>query len=272
MILALVICSVTTFSEPFKRMALKNKVLQVIGSLGLLPGFIVAAIVGYLFGEINFDIQSGFAIPPVIEVYNKTSPLSIGFPPLEYFSEVFPLVVIGYLLLFGDFVTGTEILKDGQSYRPDEEINIDINRAHNSVGIRNFLGTILNPFFPTQGALWTGVHVIVVERWKQGSSVMRSLFDGIGSYYLMGIPFLYFTLPFVTFMQPLMILALGVTLVLTGLACAYVAMSMVKKNSEMAVTLVTAVLIAFGGEYMWLGILIGLLLSILLVDKETEAA
>ena len=182
MILALVICSVTTFSEPFKRMALKNKVLQVIGSLGLLPGFIVAAIVGYLFGEINFDIQSGFAIPPVVEVYNKTSPLSIGFPPLEYFSEVFPLVVIGYLLLFGDFVTGTEILKDGQSYRPDEEINIDINRAHNSVGIRNFLGTILNPFFPTQGALWTGVHVIVVERWKQGSSVMRSLFDGIGSY------------------------------------------------------------------------------------------
>ena len=272
MILALVICSVTTFSEPFKRMATKNKILQIVGSLGLLPGFIVAALVGYLFGEINFDIQSGFAIPPVVEVYNKTSPLSIGFPPIEYFSEVFPLVLIGYLLLFGDFVTGTEILKDGQSYRPDEKINIDINRSHNSVGIRNLLGTILNPFFPTQGALWTGVHVIVVERWKQGSSVMRSLFDGIGSYYLMGIPFLYFTLPFVTFMQPLMILALGVTLVLTGLACAYVAMSMVKKNSEMAVTLVTAVLIAFGGEYMWLGILIGLLLSILLVDKDIEAA
>ena len=49
-------------------------------------------------------------------------------------------------------------------------------------------------------------------------------------------------------------------------------MSMVKKNSEMAVTLVTAVLIAFGGEYMWHGILIGLLLSILLVDKDIEAA
>ena len=73
-------------------------------------------------------------------------------------------------------------------------------------------------------------------------------------------------------MQPLMILALGVTLVLTGLACAYVAMSMVKKNSEMAVTLVTAVLIAFGGEYMWLGILIGLILSLLMVDKEIEGS
>ena len=119
-------------------MAAKNKVLQIIGSLGLCR--IYSCCNSWLpIWEINFDIQSGFAVPPVVEVYNKTSPLSIGFPPMEYFSEVFPLVVIGYLLLFGDFVTGTEILKDGQSYRPDEEINIDINRAHNSVGIRNFL-------------------------------------------------------------------------------------------------------------------------------------
>ena len=47
-------------------------------------------------------------------------------------------------------------------------------------------------------------------------------------------------------------------------------MSMVKKNSEMAVALVTAVLIAFGGEFMWIGILIGLILSLLLVDSEVE--
>ena len=40
----------------------------------------------------------------------------------------------------------------------------------------------------------------------------------------------------------------------------------------MAVTLVTAVLIAFGGEYMWLGILIGLILSLLMVDKEIEGS
>ena len=99
-------------------------------------------------------------------------------PPISYYLEVFPLVIIGYLLLFGDFVTGVEIIKDGQKNRPDEVIDIDINRAHNSVGIRNLLGTIINPFFPTQGALWTGIHVIIVERWKQGSDVMKSIFDG----------------------------------------------------------------------------------------------
>ena len=103
---------------------------------------------------------------------------------------------------------------------------------------------------------------------------MNSLFDGIGSYYLMGIPFLFFALPFITFMKPLMILALGVTLVLTGLACSYVAITLVKKNSEIAIAIVTALFVAFG-EYNgvaapWIGILIGLLLSLLLVDRKTQ--
>ena len=264
MIIILSICTITTFSEPFKRLAENNKILKIIGSLGLLPGFLVAGIVGYFVGEISFDIQSGFFFPPVVDVYEKTSPLSIGLPPTSYYLEVFPLVIIGYLLLFGDFVTGIEIIKDGQKNRPDELIDIDINRAHNSVGIRNLLGTIINPFFPTQGALWTGIHVIIVERWKQGSDVMKSIFDGIGSYYLMGIPVLFFMLPFVTFMKPLMILALGVTLVLTGLACSYVAMSLVKKNSEMAISLVTAIFVAFADP--WIGIVIGLLLCFVLID------
>ena len=65
-----------------------------------------------------------------------------------------------------------------------------------------------------------------------------------------------------------MIVALGVTLILTGLACSYIAMSLATKNSEKAVSLVTAVLIAFGGEYMWLGIFIGLILSFALVDNK----
>ena len=268
MISALVICTITTFSEPFKRLAQKNKILSIIASLGLLPGFIVAALTGYITGELSWNIEWGLAVPAVTDVYTQTSPLVIGFPPLETYLEVLPLVVIGYLLLFGDFVTGIEVIKEGQKQRPDEIINIDINRSHNSVGIRNLLGSIINPFFPTQGALWTGVHVVVVERWKQGKDAMGSLFDGIGSYYLMGIPFLFFVVPFIDMMEPLMIVALGVTLILTGLACAYIAMSLVNKNSEMAVALVTAVMIAFGGEYMWLGIVIGFILSYVLVDDN----
>ena len=122
--------------------------------------------------------------------------------------------------------------------------------------------------------MWTGIHVIIVERWKQGSGVMKSLFDGIGSYYLMGIPLLFFVLPFITLMKPLMILALGVTLVLTGLACSYVAISLVKKNSEIAISIITALFVAFG-EFNgvaapWIGLLIGLFLSLVLVDNSIK--
>ena len=103
---------------------------------------------------------------------------------------------------------------------------------------------------------------------------MRSLFDGIGSYYLMGIPLLFFVLPFITLMKPLMILALGVTLVLTGLACSYVAISLVKKNSEIAISIITALFVAFG-EFNgvaapWIGLLIGLFLSLVLVDNSIK--
>ena len=101
------------FFRAFKRLAQNNKILALIGSLGLLPGFIVAAIVGYITGEISWSIELGLAVP-VGNVYSQTSPLSIGFPPSEMYLEVLPLVIIGYLLLFGDFVTGIEVIKEGQ--------------------------------------------------------------------------------------------------------------------------------------------------------------
>ena len=269
----LIICIITTFSEPFKRLGEKNKFIKLIGSLGLLPGFLIAALVGYFTGEIVWVWENDiFIVPPVVEVYKLTSPFSIGFPSLAQFIEVIPLVLIGYLLLFGDFVTGTEIIKEAQKNRPDEQIEIDINRSHNSVGMRNLLGTIINPFFPTQGALWTGVHVIVVQRWQQGKDIMRSIYDGIGSYYLMGLPFLFFFGPFIDLMKPLLLLALSVTLILTGIACSYVAMSIVKKNSEIAISIITAFFVAFGSfngiAAPWIGIVVGLILSILLIDNK----
>jgi len=169
-------------------------------------------------------------------------------------------------LLFGDLITGMEVLKDGQSNRPDEVLDINLDRSHLSVAVRNFLGVLINPFFPSQGALWTGVHVVVVERWKKGPKEMPSIFDGLTSYYLMGLPFLYVTLPFITLMKPLMQMALTLTLVLTGFACAYVAMAIPKKNSEMASALLIAVFITFFSA--WVGLLLGILLSIFVVGFE----
>ena len=266
--LAISLCVITTFSEPFKRLALNNKFFKVVGSLGLLPGFVLAALVAFLLNEVTFNIEWGFRIPDVVSLFNRTSPLAIGFPSIDMYLEAIPLVVIGYTLLFGDLITGTEVLNDAQSQRPDEPLDVNLDRSHLSVAMRNFLGLLVNPFFPTQGALWTGVHVVVAERWKKGPKEMPSIFDGLGSYYLMGIPFLYVTLPFITLMKPLMQMALTLTLILTGFACAYVAMAIPKKNSEMASALLIAVFITFFSA--WIGLLIGILLSIFVVGTEKD--
>ena len=266
MAVAIILCVITTFSDPFKKLAERNILIKKVGSLGLLPGFIIAALVAYFLKEVTFDIQWGFQVPDVVALFNKTSPLVIGFPSFAMYLEALPLVIIGYTLLFGDLITATEVLNDGQKSRPDEPLDINLDRSHLSIAVRNFLGLLVNPFFPTQGALWTGVHVVVVERWKKGPKEMPSIFDGLGSYYLMGLPILYFTLPFITLMKPLMQMALTLTLILTGFACAYVAMAIPKKNTEMASALLIAVFITFFSA--WVGLLVGILLSILVIGFD----
>ena len=270
MTIALAICILTTFSQPFKHLAASNKIFQKISSLGLLPGFLIAATVAYVIGEATLNITWGFKFPDVVTLFERTSPFSIGFPPLNMYIDALPLVIIGYILLFGDIITGKAILKDAEKERPDEPLDVDVNKVHLSIAIRNFLGLIANPNFPTQGALWTGVHVVVAERWRKGPKEMPSIFDGLGSYYLMAIPFLYVTLPFVTLMQPLMNIALNLTLVLTGFACAYVALAIPKTNAEMASALLIGLLVAFSGEYVWVALLVGILLSVFVVGLNKK--
>ncbi len=170
--------------------------------------------------------------------------------------------------MFGDLITAAEVLKDAQKNRSDEILDINQTRSHLSIAIRNFLALLINPFFPTQGALWTGVHVVVAERWKKGKSEMPSIFDGLGSYYLMGIPFLYFVLPVITLMKPLMQMALSLTLVLTGFACAYIAISIAKKTTEMASALLIALFITFFSA--WIGLLVGIILSIFVIGLDKK--
>ncbi|MFL2703964.1 MAG: hypothetical protein ACJ0FY_00920 [Gammaproteobacteria bacterium] len=268
MIVAISLCVITTFSDPFKKLALNNSFFKKLGSLGLLPGFVIAGIVAFLLNEVTFSIEWGFKIPEVVSLFNRTSPLAIGFPSLDMYLEAIPLVIIAYTLLFGDLITATEVLNDAQVKRPDEPLDVNVDRSHLSIAFRNFIGLLINPFFPTQGALWTGVHVVIVERWKKGFKEMPSIFDGLGSYYLMAIPFLYVTLPFITLMKPLMQMALTLTLILTGFACSYVAMAIPKKNSEMASALLIAVFITFFSA--WVGLLIGIILSIFVVGIEKK--
>lgn len=263
MILALATCLVISFSVPFQKMKLKNKLLRTIASFGLLPGFVVAGVAGVMVGEINFQIEWGIMTPPFGTLMDKVSPFSIGWPPAEYFVDALPLALITYTILFGDLLTGNAVIRDAQASRPDDVIELDASRSHLAIAIRNGLMAVLAPFFPTQGCLWTGVHVVIVQRWKEGSDKLQSLQSGIGAYYLYGIPLFVFILPLVTFLKPFMPIALVLTLILTGFACAYVALEMPKKREEKSVMLMTAFFLVFFDP--WIGLLVGIVSAVTLL-------
>lgn len=258
------------FSAPLHRLAGQYPMLARLVALGLLPGFIFGAIVGAVTGELDFDIQMGVFSLPLVDMFNKVSPFVIGWPSLEMFLQGIPLALIGYILFFGDLVTGKEVLAMVEKDREDEKLNFNDSRTHISVAIRNGISALIAPFFPTQGILWTGIHVVIAQRWQQGRQTMGSLFDGISSYYMLGLPFIFFIAPVVTGIKPMMPIALAVTLALTGFACAYVAMAKASNNAERGCMLISAACLAVMDP--WMGLIIAVVMSVFLVDFKAEKA
>jgi hypothetical protein len=219
---------------------------------------------------VQYDVQWGWLIPPISETVAKMSPFSIGWPSARMFIEAIPLVFITYIIQFGDIVTGTEVLREARPSRPDDPIDVNVRRSHLALGIRNALSAIVAPFFSTQGMLWTGVHVVIVQRWKEGPRAMRDLNSGLISYYIMGLPIIYFLLPLLTGLKPLLGIALSLTLILTGFACAYVAMAIPKTNASRGTALLIAAALALFEP--WIGLAIGVAACLLLVGLERDGA
>jgi len=267
---ACAICLIFTFSLPLARLKARNRVILMIASLGLLPGFLAAGLVGPLAGEVSYEIQWGILLPPLGEAWAKASPLAIGWPSLQMFLTSIPLALITYIILFGDIVTGNEILREAMHERADDHIEVDPDRSHLSVAIRNAVMAVAGPFFPTQGVVWAGVHVIVVQRWRQGRAAMDSLHSGLASYYLMGVPIIFLLLPVLTGLKPLLGIALSLTLILTGFACAYIAMSIPRNNASRGTVVVIACALAFFQP--WIGLLIGIAATLAMVgwDRNPE--
>lgn len=257
MSLALVTCLVFAYLPAFQTLKRNNKFVAFIASFGLLPGFIMAGVFGALLNEFSFNIEPGFLIPPLGSLWAKVSPFAIGFPPLQFFVDAVPLAFITYLILFGDLLTGVALIDDNQKHRPDDVIDIDLNRSHFALAIRNAVMGLIAPFFPTQGVLWSGVQIIIIDRWKEGRDTLQSLYSGIAAYYYYGIPVLLLLLPVVTFLKPFMPIALMLTLVLTGVACSKLAFKLAIGTIDKAIMILVALLLTFFAP--WVGLLVGVI-------------
>lgn len=265
---AIVICLLLSFSGPLARMKQRSSLLSNLAKFGLLPGFAIAAIIGLVTQEIDYDIKWGLLNPPFASLWAKTSPFAIGWPSMEMFISGLPLAFIAYILVFGDIITGIAIIKQAAPHRPDEQIDLNTNRTHLSLSIRNLIMSIIAPFFPSQGCLWAGVHVVVINRWKEGPDKMQSLFSGINSYYVCGLPVLMLFYPWITFLKPLLPIALALTLVLTGVACASVAMAKPRSSYENGAVFLSAIALAVFSP--WVGLATAILCTWLLAGWNRE--
>lgn len=244
-IMAIILSLIVFYLPIFQKMKQKYNVLRMLASLGLLPVFILVGISGFYMGELKFELMQGFLNLPLESLFDKVSPFSIGWPPVDYYISAIPVVLMAYVILFGDLLTGKSIVEDAQDKRPDDKVDIDINRSHIAVSIRNFVMAMMVPFFPTQGVLWAGAQVIVVERWKEGKEKLESLIGGISAFYYYAIPIGFIWLPIVTFLKPFMPIALMLTLLLTAVACIRLSLKTANNKVDLAVAFAIGVLIAF---------------------------
>ncbi len=260
-----IVVFVLMFSIWFAAKKATNKLFGLMASMSMLVGFIVAGIVGPLSGEFSFDIKMGIFIPPFWEAIQAVHPFSIGWPTGDMFLSAIPLALMVYVIVFGDLVLANTLLDEADKVRPDEKLVTDTTRTHYTIFFRN-IGQILTfgPLIPMHGPIWTGVTVFLVERYKQGRQVMDSIFSGIQSWYLFWI-ILAFLTPVVNILQPMLPVALSITLILTGFACAYIAMRMVTTPAGQGYALFVALcIVKFGPAW---GLAVGVGMYFLLLAK-----
>lgn len=252
------------FSVWFTRARQTNKTFNLMGSMALLIGFLVAAVVGPLFGEIAFEIKWGLQVPQIGAYLQAVSPFAIGWPGWNVYVQAFPLAVMVYIFVFGDLVLADTLLEQSSRVRTDETLEIDTTKSHFVLFFRN-LGHLLSggPFITLHGPIWTGVHVFLTERYKSGRGNMDSLFTGLFNWYWPAF-ILIFLVPVVSFMKPLLPVALSITLILTGFACAYIAISMVKTPAGQGYMFFVGMVIAKFGPAWGLGVGAGLYLLLLI--------
>ena len=258
----LIITFLILYSIHYRNAANKSVILKQIGKYGLLPGMIVALVVGMAIGELPLpDIQWGITPMPLAETFQALSVFTNGLPPLMYFISSLPLVIAAYIISFGDIVTGEVIVKEARISRPDENLVYNPSLTHLAVGIRNFIQATIAPFVPMSGPLWTGGIITVAERYKTGYRQMDSIYGGI-AWFMIGKMVALLLAPIVSGVSPVLPVAMSITMIVTGWAAGYIAIQMLKTREAQGIAILVGCAIAFQGAAV--GLAVGVICHLLI--------
>jgi hypothetical protein len=252
------------FSRGFQTLRKKNALADAIGKYGMLPAIIVGIILGPLFKEIpipNVEIGTFIFIPRINEVLNTVSPLRLGFPNADLYIKAIPTAIAAYIIAFGDFVTADALIGEARELRPDEKVDFNANRSNIISAFRNFIMAVVAPYTQLCGPLWAAVTVSTAQRYKEGRKAMDSIFSGVGTFRLM-TAISVAIIPVASLVRPVLPVALSITLLVQGYACAALAMKMCKSDMDMGIAGVMGAILATKGA-AW-GLAVGVILHFLL--------
>lgn len=244
---AVLIAFFLMYSTYFTHLRQKAVGWRFIASLGIIPSILAAVIIAPLAGEAPWpSIEWGFSHPDFGTLWREYTVFGVGFPPAMMFITAIPTVLATYIVVFGDVLQAKAVLREADHVRRDEEVVYSPNRAHLLFGGRNMIMSIIGPDFAMCGPLWAAMHVVIVERYKQGKRAMTTVFGGAGSF-RWGTNCGLLLLPIVTFVEPILAVGLALTLIIQGFVSVRVGIMEAKNQKDLGIAGVTAGVLAIQG-------------------------
>lgn len=235
------------FSNHFQTLRSKNWLWTTTGKLGIFPIILIAVVVAPLVGEAEWPvIEWGLTKPDFNTLFWNFTVFGVGLPPASMFVSAIPTVLAAYIVLFGDVLQSEAILKEADDLRKDEKIDYDSNRAHLIFGARNAFMSIFGPDVVMCGPLWAAMHVVIVERYKQGKKAMQSIFGGSGSF-RWGTNTGLLLLPIVSLVKPILGIALALTLLIQGFVSVRIGIMEAKSQKDLGIAGVVAAILVMKG-------------------------
>ena len=260
------------FSQKFRNLRQKSKFINGLGKYGMLPAIAIAIIVGPIAGELpvpSIVIGTFFRLPDLAGVIAAVSPFSVGFPSMEVFIQAIPMAIMAYIIAFGDFVTSESLVNEAHEARPDEFVDFNANRSNLISAIRNIVQAFISPYTQLSGPLWAAVTASISQRYKDGREAMDSLIGGMGTFRwttMLAVA----TVPIVSLVQPVLPVALSLTMLVQGYICTRLAMDMCETEMDKGIAGVMGTIIV-AKSAAW-GLVVGIILHFLLsAKKETKA-
>ncbi|MDQ0219295.1 hypothetical protein ELQ35_14915 [Peribacillus cavernae] len=254
------------FSKHFEGLKQRNKAWVFFGNLGILPAILLAVLVAPLAGEAKWpDIQWGFSQPDFATLWSDYTVFGLGIPPVAFFVTALPAVLATYLVVFGDVLKTKALLSESDDVRTDEKVDYNPNRAHLIFGGRNVIMSIIGPDITMCGPLWAAMQVVVIERFKGGKKAMNSFFGGIGSF-RWGTNTGLLLLPIVSLVQPILDVALALTLLVQGYVSVRIGVMQSRSQRDLGIAGIVAAVLVIKGAGM--AFAVGVLLCFLLYGKD----